>query len=401
MSFLLLGIFDVGLFGQNKYEKGYFVDNRGNKNEGFIKNMDWKNNPTQFEFKLSESSKSKTFKINDISSFGIENKMKYIRYKVNIDNSSNFTGSLSSIKEPEYNIQEVFLKQIIEGRNNLYQYTSSNTRLFFYQVKDGALTPLIYKKYLIDDNKIAENNEYKNQLKQIKNCEDVEEKESTGTRYTAKELTAFFAKTNSCDEGQNVNYYNIIKSQNKKLFHVSVKPGINFSSYSIESDFMPSFYNVDFGNKTGFRLGLETEFILPFNNNKIAILLEPTYQYFKAEKTIDTSNNRGVKVEYSSVELPLGLRYYMFLGSKSKIFFNAFWIFDIVVGDSKIKYDNTFSDTPLESSVNFALGVGYKYADRYSIEFRGNTKRDMLPNNGVMPVSSYNNFSVIFGYTLF
>lgn len=399
LSFLFFGIFSAGLSGQNKYEKGYFVDNKGNKNEGLIKNLDWKNNPNQFEFKTSESSKTELFKINNVSSFGIENKVKYIRSKTKIDNSSNFIGSLSSAKEPEYTEQEVFLKQVVEGNNNLYEYTSSSTKLFFYQIKGGELTPLVYKKYLIEENKVAENNEYKKQLKEVKGCSDVAGNDNIAIRYTTKELTDFFTKANSCDGGS-VNYYNIETSQKKKLFHVSIKPGVNFSSYSIEHAMMPDFYNVDFGSKTGFRIGAEAEFVLPFNNNKIAIVLEPNYQYFKSEKTIDASTNRGVKVKYSSLEIPVGARYYMFLDHKSKIFLNAFCVFDAVLGGSKVEYDYTFASPSFQSSMNFAFGAGYKYADRYSVEFRAYTKRNMLPG-GTGMTSGYNNLSIILGYTLF
>jgi hypothetical protein len=397
LSFLFFGIFSAGLSGQNKYEKGYFVDNKGNKNEGLIKNMDWNSNPKEFRFKSTETSKPEILQINSTNSFGIDNKTKYIKHKVKIDNSSTQVNYLSTTKNPEYTEEVVFLKLLIEGNIKLYEYSSSNSKLFFYQIKDGDIVPLVYKKYYIDNSKIAENNEYKNQLKEISTCGDISE---TGNiNYKLKDLTTFFTKINSCDGGS-ISYQNITESQKKNLFHITVRPGVNFSSYSVQDSFPIPYYSVDFGKKTSFRLGIEAEFVLPFNNNKLAIILEPTYQYYKAENNLETgTTNKGGKIKYSSIEVPVGVRYYMFLDNKSKIYVNALCVLDGVLKQSELKYNNTFSSPDLSSSFNFAFGIGYKYANRYSIEFRANSKRDMIDEADVK--SNYKNVSIVFGYTLF
>ena len=38
-------------YSQITFEKGYFISNDGIKTECFIKNLDWRNNPTEFEYK--------------------------------------------------------------------------------------------------------------------------------------------------------------------------------------------------------------------------------------------------------------------------------------------------------------------------------------------------------------
>jgi hypothetical protein len=396
--FLTLCCF-INSFAQTSFIKGSYVTDKDQKVEGLIKNLDWKNNPTQFEFKSSESSKAEILKITSIKSFEIDNKVKYVKSKVNIDNSSTFVNSLSTEKAPIYTEETVFLKTLVQGDTNLYEYNSATSKLFFYQADNGIVIPLIYKKYFIDNNRVAENNEYKDQLKQVKSCNETIEKEIGVLKYTTKDLTVFFTKANSCNGGS-VNYQSITESEKKNLFHVTLRPGINFSSYSVESNVMPDFYNANFDNKTSFRFGVEAEFVLPFNNNKLAVIIEPTYQYYNADKILDAATNRGVRIKYSSIELPVGLRYYMFLDKNSKIFVNALGVFDAVLGKSKLEYDNTFVTPGLKSSMNMAFGIGYKYADRYNVEFRINSKRDMLPG-GTSMESKYKNFSIIFGYTLF
>ena len=68
-------------YSQINYEKGYYINNEGNKIEGLIKNIDWQNNPTYFEFKTSELAEGQTIKIESAKEFGVYKfrrlKMKY------------------------------------------------------------------------------------------------------------------------------------------------------------------------------------------------------------------------------------------------------------------------------------------------------------------------------------
>jgi hypothetical protein len=51
-------------------------------------------------------------------------------------------------------------------------------------------------------------------------------------------------------------------------------------------------------------------------------------------------------------------------------------------------------------TLNFAIGVGYKYNDKFGIEFRYFTNESILKGLD-SSVSEFNTISVIFGYTLF
>ena len=73
------------------------------------------------------------------------------------------------------------------------------------------------------------------------------------------------------------NSFNIHAKTEKDWFNLSIRPGMNYATLSIGNDLTLSITNIDFGNKLGFRLGLEAEFVLPFNKYKWAIIVEPTY----------------------------------------------------------------------------------------------------------------------------
>ena len=80
LLFLLITILSFNCYSQISFEKGYYIDNSNQKTNCLIKNIDWKNNPTQFEYKLSENSESKKKTIESIKEFGINNISKYILY---------------------------------------------------------------------------------------------------------------------------------------------------------------------------------------------------------------------------------------------------------------------------------------------------------------------------------
>lgn len=404
LGILFLIAISTKSFAQNIYEKGFFIDNKGIKNEGLIKNLDWSKNPKQFEFKTSNDAQSNVLSIKEVKEFEITEKVKYLRAEVDVDLSDDNINALSEDKEPSFTKEEVFLKVLIENTNThtLYIYNNENIKRFFY-MKNGKITPLIYKRYLVSDNKIGTNKQFVEQLKEISNCNNISQAYISNIQYTEKELKNFFIKLNECN---NSDYKSFDKKVRKNNFHLSIRPGINFSSFDVTKSSAVNLQNEDFGSKSNFRIGIEAELVLPFNNDKWSVFIEPTYQYFKAEKQIYTSTilNEQVlnkrSINYSSIEIPMGVRYYLFLNEKSKVFLSGALIFDAVMNNSELVYEDynfVANKIKVSSKVNFGFGVGYKY-DRYSVEANFHTNRNLFDSNYE---SGYNNVSLIFGYTIF
>ncbi|HEB62201.1 MAG TPA: hypothetical protein ENI82_03520, partial [Bacteroidetes bacterium] len=78
-------LFYSDMFSQILFEKGYFIDNKGNKIECLIKNVDWVDNPDQFEYKINIESKSKIAKIENVQEFEIYNFSKFKRFFIELD----------------------------------------------------------------------------------------------------------------------------------------------------------------------------------------------------------------------------------------------------------------------------------------------------------------------------
>ncbi|SHH08562.1 outer membrane beta-barrel protein [Flavobacterium defluvii] len=391
---LLLFILSMHSYAQITFEKGYFIDNNDKKTECLIKNLDWRNNPTEFEYKLDEQDQSQKINITQAKEFGIYKVSKYIRQTVNIDRSRTILSELDYDKSPKFNEEKLFLKVLIEGKANLYEYENSDISRFFFKTENTPITQLICKSYKISDTEVGENNTFRNQIYTELKCENINIQSIKYLNYTKAGLSKIFAKYNQC---QNSEFTNFETTQKKDLFNLTIRPGIKNSSFSAKNAIYTN-YNADFGSKIGFRLGVEAEMILPFNKNKWAIIIEPTYQSYKAE---DSQPNLTSKIDYSSIELPIGIRHYFFLNNTSKIFVNAQYQIDIAIKNkASFKVTNLADDLNVDSSGGITFGLGYNYKKKYSTEFRMGLSRDLFSKYGAW-TSDYKTIALIFGYTIF
>jgi hypothetical protein len=404
LLFILIVIVSTHCYSQIKFEKGYFVDETNQKTNCLIKNIDWESNPTVFLYKLSDQSEIKKETIKSVKEFGIYNVSKHFKANVNIDRSSENVNKLSELREPLFKKEQLFLKVLIEGKANLYYYQDRNLKRYFYSKDSSNIEQLIFKSYKTVKDNIDKNNEFRRQIWNDLKCSGFKMSEINSLNYDKNDLVKFFVEFNECNNQEFTNYN---KKQKRDLFNLNIRPRIVNSSLIINST--SNSRDVDFGNKTGFGFGAEAEFILGFNKTKWAIIIEPTYQNLNNRKTNYTPNLYGGSltsiVNYSSIEIPVGLRHYFFLNENSRIFLNTSYTVDISF-NSSITYERQdgFGLEPLEVNSsgdgNWVFGLGYKYNDRYSIELRLQTSREIL-NDYVSTVSDFKSFSMIFGYSLF
>lgn len=392
-------------FSQIHFEKAYFVTNSDQKTECLIKNIGWKSNPTSFEYKTGEDAKIQTADIRNVKEFEIYNQVKYVRSTVKIDRSSQDINKLSKVRKPEFIEEQLFLKELTSGNANLYKYSDGNLIRYFFQMGGNEIQQLIYKPYQAEKESViykSYNTDYKKQLEQNLVCPNISSNEIQKIEYKEKPLTELFIKYNECSDP---NYKNTsIKNSNKGKINLSIRPRINSSSVSLSNS---NRINLDLSNKLAFSAGLEAEYVFPFNKNKWSIIIEPSYQYYKSENTSDVNYLVGNKliadVDYKSIEIPIGIRHYMYLNDQSKLFVNAQYVLDFVM-NSSIEFkrsDNSIYETlTVDSKPNFAIGVGYNYNNKYAVEARYYTKRN-ITNGYLAWNNNYQNISLIFGYNIF
>ncbi|WP_298767173.1 tRNA modification GTPase [uncultured Polaribacter sp.] len=387
-------IFTINVFAQTSFVKGYFINNSNEKINCFIKNEDWLNNPTEFKYKIEQNSEKKTLTINSVKEFGVVNTFKYVRRKVDIDRSSKKVDELDFNVNPIFNNESLFLKVLIEGNATLYYYEEKGFVRYFFNKKAAEVKQLVYKSYLTDGGSaVANNNEFRRQLWIALKCDGVSMNSFKKIDYKKSDLIKFFIKYNKCSNSEFINYQK--KKKNEDSFNLNIRPGVRMSSLVLNNP--NGSRQFDFGkNLTSFRLGLEAEFILGFNNNKWALLLEPTYHQFSAD--IETAS-----ISQRSLEVNFGLRHYMYLNKKDlKFFVNALIIYDINFG-TKLDIQNRIPfSTEVDNTFNTALGIGCKYKERFSLELRYLPTRNTLTNvSEATWFTDVESLSIVLGYSIF
>ena len=401
---ILTLVLSIKCYSQVAFENGYFIDSTNKKTECLIENLDWKNTPLNFRYKLPGSENIIIADIKAIKEFAITGESKYIRTSVKIDRSSKFIQEMSTEKDPVYNEENLLLKVLIEGKASLYLYDEGSFTRFFYKINDTEVKQLVYKSYLVNENSsVAKNNYFREQLFIDLKCDNILQREYEILNHDRRSLIKLFIKYNKCSD---TNFTEFENKQTKDLFNLTLRPRLNNSLLSMSNSNV-DIYNFKFDSESNISVGLEAEFILPFNRNKWALIVEPTYQYYKTEKTKATSSIQGgeitAKVDYKSIELPIGLRHYFFLKNDSKIFINASYLVDFAL-DSKIelfrKDGSSINSLDVKSRSTLAVGVGGKLRDKYSIEVRYIIGRS-ITKDYVFIDSSFSTVSLILGYSFF
>ncbi|MFI1770774.1 outer membrane beta-barrel protein [Thalassobellus citreus] len=397
-TFIILLLFLQNTFSQEVFKKGYFINNDNKKNDCLIK-INSRLNPTEFIYKNSNDAKQQIKTIKSVKEFGIYNTSKYIRKTVYIDRSSDILSNLSSNKKPTLNKEELFLKVLIEGNANLYLFESKSVIRYFYNKENSNIEQLIYKRYKKEnEDNVSKNQEYKRQLWNNLKCESLSIIDANKLDYKKTELINFFTKYNQC---KNSKYTRFENTEKKDLFNITIRPAFNSSSLSIYEAITRN--KTDFGNDSGFRFGIEAEFIInSIKTNKWSIFFEPTYQSYKSKlewKNGSNSPTYYMDATYTSIEIPIGIRYYFSLNNTSKIFVNGAMLVDIPF-NSSIDFNFSPRHLDVETKLNFAFGAGLKFNDKYSLEARYLTNRNLVSHYQGWS-SKYQTLSIILGYTLF
>lgn len=395
LLFLLIG---VTCTAQNSFKEGYFIDNNNQQIDCLIKDIGWKDNPTKFKYKLSSEATIESASIDSIKKFVITDISYYQRFDVEIDRSSKDISQMTKIKQPIFQKEQLFLERIVSGTVNLYKYRDGDLIRFFYEKEDVKIEQLIFKVYKENYNEpIRRNERFKQQIWESLKCQNISIKDIGDIDYKEQELSKLFIKYNYCiNPSEKV----VIKTKGKRdFFNLSVRPGLNLSSLKIEKGPF-SLDKAEFGVQIGGSLGFETEFVLPYNNNKWRLIFEPTYQYYIKEKktrSVVIGQNK-ISIDYQSIEFPTGIRYYIFLKNDAQLFLNASYIFDFIFSSSiNVENGNTVS---LSTRNNFGFGIGYALNEKYSLEFRYATPGEIL-NKLVFWRTKYDRMSIMFGYRLY
>ncbi|UII28272.1 hypothetical protein LVD15_07555 [Fulvivirga maritima] len=381
---------------QTNFVNGYFIDNQNIRTDCLIKDQDWKNNPTSFTYKLDRESQVETATIEDVQEFGISDYSKYIRQTVLIDRSSEEIKEMSSTRAPENNKETLFLMVLVEGAANLYGYQDGNLRRFFFSTQQNdSIRQLVFKSFKIDKYEIGTNQQYKQQIKVELPCEKITDKQIENLGYNKKDLLKLFNIYNQCGKEESdisTDQPSVYQRKSRNLFKLGLRVGLGHDMVAVKSEV--SYYEpMETDYKITLRLGAELEFILPFWNEKVSLILEPNYKSFQSSNLGES----GMEVDYSFIEIPLGVRYNFYLTPSSTIFLNAQYAV-VPINRGNIHYKNQYTDRKMKPEHHnyIVAGLGVKIK-RFTMEARIGTQRDV----SIPWESEYKSTNIILGYHLF
>ena len=388
------------LIAQNNFQKGSYVDIKGNKNEGFIYNLDWQFNPTEIEFKNVLDGESKQIIINDIQEFEIDGYCKYIKYEGVIDDSSARLEEFGFNRNPIWKPVSVLLKVLIDSDASLFLYNSKNYSRFFYSIKskDLKIQQLVYKEFYLNGSKteIGTNFQFRQQLATDLICGSLGSNVLSKVKYTKKDLMKCFLEYNKCkgvvvDSDKNTPITNIVK------FNYSLL--IGFSSVNFETRGTLSEYEHKFDQMYSYPFGGEVEMVFPISNSKWSIYFQPTYQSFRSEEVVNGLYWPLVyEIDYKSLNIPIGLRHYLYLNdSDSKIYLNGAVGFNFDMG-SKLVLKNDLSQVFFNTAFSLNVGAGYVFKNRYIFGLQYNYCSDVI--NATAFKSDFNSLGLLFKYQL-
>lgn len=191
------------------------------------------------------------------------------------------------------------------------------------------------------------------------------------------------------------------------LFNLKIKVGQSWAKGSVqfEEGFLrDDNQSVEFSKESTVRFGIEVEHMFEFSN-KWSVFAEPTYDSYNSiaeiPSAVNPSNSTSVEIDYSFIEVPVGMRHHMYFG-RSKLFVNFALVFVLDL-NSEIDYEEVFefeNDLEINSDINIAFGFGYSFNERISFEYRFGTSRDILSQYAAYK-GPFKNSAFILGLRLF
>lgn len=306
-----------------------------------------------------------------------------------IDRSFELSNKLSDHFEPDFIEETVFLKCLSLGKANLYLYRDTNLFKLFTDDTSGTKEQLMFKSYTISGT-VRQNNTYKSQILFLNDCENISSLDLQKLNYSEKELTKLFNAYNTC---YNENFSNELKVVRKGTFNLYPRIGASFFNGKLEaSNNLVATSSTKYDSKISYRLGLELEYILPFNNNKWAVSVEPIYTTYSSDDTSD--NLIKFDVVYKGLSSAFGIKHYMFLpNEKYKLFLNAGMNIPLLTSsDSKV------GRVESKSSTNLYFGGGLNINKKISVEARFDANKKITQVNGI--AAGINSLSLIFAYNI-
>ncbi|GLR15811.1 hypothetical protein [Portibacter lacus] len=370
-------LFSIVVIGQVKFEPGYYIKESGEKIEGYILNIDWKNNPTSFNFKETAEGDDVEISIEDALEYGVDGFSAYQRHVVKVDQSLNNRTGLSSERNPNYKEETLFLKILVDSNIGLLKYESNQYVRFFYREGKNVPVQLIYKKYYKTSDRIAENVDFQQQIKNLAGQTFMSASKVNSLKYTEKSLVQVFKDINV---GQGAEYTSYSSERVHLIPIYSFVVGSRYLNNEIKNS--SSNFKGTAAASLSYLLGGEVKIVLPFRKDTWSVYMGLYYHNLSGMRDIDfvsqkIPQSQGIlDIKYNTLELNLGFRQRFFANSKPKYYFFGAGSLNIAMQRKFEILD--YIDLEPNTSLNYNVGIGCNIVPSFTIEISYATPRNYL-----------------------
>ena len=385
--FTLVGALLVTIFTYSQDYQGYYISTNNQRVEGYYKSTDF-SDPSSLIFKKNANSEFSKLNENDIIEYGIANQYKFKKFSVEVDRSNFHIKKLSVIKDPEWESVTVFLNILVEGDATLYSYAAYNGVKYFFTVKNTVELPtqLVYKQYMPVETKISVNNLFRQQLFNLVNCNNEQVSNFLSIAYDKKSLSEVFSRYNKCSGSASAVYDN--KTGKKSNIHINVFAGVYNTSFGINN----TNPETKKGNSINFSLGAETSIVTAGGKWELFGRLE--YERLSGEtKSVDDQGYnilaKTYKIDTDVFNIHIGPRYNYIINDTNKLFIDAAIVLSLplekelicennITTNAGVNYDAANTTYQISTALSGNIGIGYVFADKFGIDIRYKTNRNMF-----------------------
>lgn len=382
-ALLALLLCAVAAAAQVAYERGHYVDNDGERHEGYVLNEGWSDIPTMFKFSPDGRQRSaKTVTVRDASEFGVGDVVKYVRAKVPLDVSRLLDPAVPRVKEPAREEFITFLRVLIEGEASLYEFEERRITEYYFDAPGLPITPLVYNLYQDKTGATRKNARYRQQLTTGLHCDREGWQNDSYVKYDDSDLAALFVAYNRCHGVDYDNYFFKSSTSRLRVFagvgveHITASYISGTASGRLVLAGAPLL--IAFDPTLSYTASVTAEYTLPLDDNRWSILVAPLYRRFRGTLEGEPFFSEAT---LSELNLPVGLRYYVQPGLRSRVFAGAYLSTNVDAGSNFTLRGN--EPQALRGAVmHWSAGVGYEFAGKLSAELRYSSPDEILRVTG-------------------
>lgn len=403
-------LWPTALNAQFFFEQGYRISPQGDSSTVLIENQGWISNPGEFRFKDSAEGAVHIGNLENSLIWGIPGKVRYEKYHFQNFRVPQKVQNIDTSRQVIFYTDTAFLRVLADGAGRLLYLYQSGRRRYFSQKPGEHPTVLVRRTYdalfadyhegLATYDRISQKMVYRPFRKQLYlnfRCSFIKKDFVNTLEYRAQDLLKFFTTYNQCMGQGNLQYP--VKVPARSRAHHTLKIGVRPAQLHYRH-LAYSFRNIDFPDQILYSLGWEYEYFFTAGGNQFSLLLEPTFLYWKpGGRTEPGRYQRNTTVRYHPLEIPGQLRYSLFLEKQSRLYIQGGFIYSFNLGSS-FETDDGMDPIEINTGVDAALGLGFRFREKWSLEYRFMTKRNLMNWNKGQYLHFENYHSLYLGYTI-